>query len=350
MKIAVLCGGTSTERNVSIRSGNLVYESLKGKGHDVILLDICENIESISEDIFNNIEIYGKWKEEDIPKEAPQKEELEGIKNRLQGNIFGKNILEVCKKAEIVFLALHGADGENGNVQKILSDEEIPYTGSNMVGSRNAMDKAITKELLNLDGRVKVPFGRVLKIDELLDLKYDIQDLRFPLVLKPCNGGSSVGVSILNSIEDYNSVIKEGLVEDNEYILEEYVKGREYSVGVLDGKALPVIEIIPKQGFYNYKNKYEAGLTEEVCPANIDENRREEMQKAAETVHEVLGLDVYSRIDFIVSDTGMLYCLEANTLPGMTPTSLLPQEAKVIGLTHADLCEKIIELSLKKEN
>lgn len=350
MKIVVLCGGISKERNVSIRSGNLVYESLKEREHDVILLDICENIENITEDIFKDVTKYGKWEDENIPQEAPKKEELDNIKNRLQGNIFGKNVLAVCKKADIVFLALHGADGENGNVQKILSDERVPYTGSNSSGSRNAMDKAITKELLKADGRVKVPFGEVLKADELSSLKYDIQNLKFPLVIKPCNGGSSVGVSILNNTIDYNNIVKEGLVEDKEYILEEYIKGREFSVGILAGKALPVIEIIPKQGFYNYKNKYEAGLTEEICPANIDENTNGKMQEAAEIVHKVLGLDVYSRVDFILSDSGELYCLEANTLPGMTPTSLLPQEANAVGLTHADLCEKIIELSLKKEN
>ena len=176
-----------------------------------------------------------------------------------------------------------------------------------------------------------------------------IKDKLFvPAVVKPANGGSSVGVVIVNNIDELKDAIELAKKYDDVVVIEEYIKGREFSVGVIDGIALPIIEIIPKEGFYDYKNKYQAGLTEEICPAHLDEIATRKMKEAAERAYKALGLEVYARIDFILSEECVPYCLEANTLPGMTPTSLLPQEAREAGLDYEGLCEKIIEVSLKK--
>ncbi|MBQ8043999.1 MAG: ATP-grasp domain-containing protein, partial [Clostridia bacterium] len=169
-----------------------------------------------------------------------------------------------------------------------------------------------------------------------------------PAVVKPASGGSSVGVVIVNNETELKGAVCTAKQYDDVVVIEEYVKGREFSIGVIVGKALPIIEIIPKQGFYDYKNKYQAGLTEEICPANLNEEMTQIMQDLAEKAYKALDLEVYSRIDFILSEANVPYCLEANTLPGMTPTSLLPQEARKTGLEYEELCEKIIELSLKK--
>lgn len=346
MKIVVLCGGTSTERNVSLKSGSLVDKSLKEKEHDVILLDICKNIESIPENIFEDFR--NTLEDITIPKLAPSIEELNDLKQNTVDGIFGKNVIEICKIADIVFLALHGEDGENGTVQARLKKEKVKYTGSDEIGSKNAMDKAITKRMLEEDGRIKVPFGITVSKDNVEYVKSFMDEATFPVVFKPCSGGSSIGVSIIDNKEELHLLLEKGLAYDEQYILEQYIKGREFSVGILGDKALPAIEIIPKQGFYDYQNKYIAGATEEVCPANIEDSIFKEMLNQAKLVHDIMGLKVYSRSDFILSDDGEIYCLEVNTLPGMTPTSLLPQEAKVLGYSHADLCEEIVRLSLEK--
>lgn len=346
MKIVVLCGGTSTERNVSLKSGSLVAKSLKEKEHEVILLDICKNIESIPENIFE--EFRDTLEDIIIPKLAPSIEELNDLKQNTVDGTFGKNVIEMCKMADIVVLALHGEDGENGTVQARLKKENIKYTGSDEIGSKNAMDKAITKRILEQDGRIKVPFGITVSKDNIHTVKNFVEDVKFPMVFKPSSGGSSIGVSILQNKEELDNILNKDFEYGEEYILEQYIKGREFSVGVLGNKALPAIEIIPKQGFYDYQNKYIAGATEEVCPANIENNVADNMLNQAKLVHDIMGLKVYSRSDFILSEDGEIYCLEVNTLPGMTPTSLLPQEAKVLGYSHADLCEEIVRLSLEK--
>lgn len=346
MKIVVLCGGTSTERNVSLKSGSLVAKSLKEKEHDVILLDICKNIENIPENIFEDFR--NTLEDITIPKLAPSIQELKDLKQNTVDGIFGKNVLDICKKADIVVLALHGEDGENGTVQARLKKENIKYTGSDELGSKNAMDKAITKRMLKEDGRIKVPFGITVSKDNVEYVKNFIEDAKFPMVFKPSSGGSSIGVNILQSKEELDTLLNKGFEYGEEYILEQYINGREFSVGVLGDKALPAVEIIPKQGFYDYKNKYMLGATKEVCPANIEDNISKEMLNQAKLVHDIMGLKVYSRSDFILSEDGEIYCLEVNTLPGMTPTSLLPQEAKVLGYSHADLCEEIVRLSLEK--
>lgn len=318
MNIVVLYGGNSTERDVSIVSGNNVAEALKSVGHNVTLLDVCQDIKS--EDLKLSYDNYN--------------------------NFFGKGVLEKCRKADIVFLALHGTNGEDGKIQSVFDCMNIKYTGTGSLGSSIAMHKGISKYIFNQEN-IPNPKGKVIEVENVQNLEYS--DIGFPMVIKPCNGGSSIGVEILNNEKELNDILNNKVKYDKEYIIEKYIKGREFSVGILDDKALPVIEIKPKQGFYNYENKYKPGLTEEICPAIIDEDTTKKLQKLAEKVHKALKLDVYSRVDFLIGQDGNIYCLEANTLPGMTPTSLLPQEAKAIGMTYSDLCENIIDISLKKE-
>ena len=173
-------------------------------------------------------------------------------------------------------------------------------------------------------------------------------DLNLPCVVKPCCGGSSIGVTIVRDAKEFKEALDEAFQWERELVIEEYVKGREFSVGVLEGKALPVIEIAPIEGFYDYKNKYKAGSAVETCPAELPDEITMQMQHYAEEVARVIGLDTYSRSDFLLNENNEMFCLEANTLPGMTPTSLLPQEAAVTGVDFNQLCEKLIQISLKK--
>lgn len=172
--------------------------------------------------------------------------------------------------------------------------------------------------------------------------------LTLPCVVKPCCGGSSIGVTIVRDAAEFKKALDEAFHWEDELVIEEYVKGREFSVGVIEGKALPVIEIAPIQGFYDYKNKYKAGSAVETCPADLPEEVAKEMQKHAVAVCRELGLDSYARMDFLLNENNEMFCLEANTLPGMTATSLLPQEAAVIGIKYEDLCERLIQISQEK--
>ena len=208
------------------------------------------------------------------------------------------------------------------------------------------MNKGMAKQLF-LENGIPTPRGTSLKRGEDA-AKIETCGIHFPCVVKPCSGGSSIGVSIVHDKAEYEQALKEAFRWENELVIEEYVKGREFSVGVIDFQALPIIEIAPVEGFYDYKNKYKAGSTVETCPAELSEQITKEMQGYAEKVAEVLGLNTYSRTDFLLDEEGRIFCLEANTLPGMTPTSLLPQEAKVTGVDFNQLCEKLIESSMRK--
>lgn len=207
------------------------------------------------------------------------------------------------------------------------------------------MDKGMSKQFF-ADNGIPTPAGVSLKRGEKKDLAALGIDL--PCVVKPCCGGSSIGVSIVRTQEEYEAALLEAFRWEDELVIEKYVEGREFSVGVIDYKALPVIEIAPVEGFYDYKNKYKAGSAVETCPADLPEAVAGQMQRYAEQVAKVLGLDTYSRSDFLLDKENRIFCLEANTLPGMTPTSLLPQEAKVVGMDFNQLCEKLIEISLRK--
>ena len=246
-------------------------------------------------------------------------------------------MIEICRAADIAFLALHGAEGENGKLQACLDLYGVPYTGSGYLGSALAMDKELSKILFRSSG-IPTPPGDAVP-----------ESIGFPCVVKPCSGGSSVGTSIVTEPEKLPGALEEAFSCDEAVLVEKYIRARELTVGVMDGRAMAVIEIIPKTGFYYYKNKYQAGLTEEICPAPISAEDTVRVQRLAERVYEALHLDAYGRVDFLMDKAdGELYCLEANTLPGMTPTSLIPQMAAAEGMDYGELCEKIIEVSLKK--
>ena len=348
MKIVVLAGGLSTERDVSFKTGEMVTKALRESGHQVILLDVFMGYSDKEEDltgIFDRAEAVSV-KVAAIPETAPDLEKVKAQRKDQSDNFFGPNVIELCRMADIVFMALHGENGENGKIQAAFDLFGIRYTGTGYLGSALAMNKGMAKQLF-LENGIPTPRGTSLKRGEDA-AKIETCGIHFPCVVKPCSGGSSIGVSIVHDKAEYEQALKEAFRWENELVIEEYVKGREFSVGVIDFQALPIIEIAPVEGFYDYKNKYKAGSTVETCPAELSEQITKEMQGYAEKVAEVLGLNTYSRTDFLLDAEDHIFCLEANTLPGMTPTSLLPQEAKVTGVDFNQLCEKLIESSMRK--
>ena len=340
MKIVVLAGGLSTERDVSFSSGSMVYKALKENGHQVILLDVYLGYEGSTEGLF---QIEKDWAAEigEVTEKNPDLEAVKKLRKDDGRNFFGPNVITLCQEADVVFLALHGENGENGKVQAALDLMGIRYTGTDYLSSAICMDKGLTKDMFALFG-VPTPAGIRLKKNET-----DPKTVPFPCVVKACCGGSSVGVAMAKTSEEYEAAKEEAFQYDDEVVIEQYIKGREFSVGVMDGKALPVIEIAPLQGFYDYKNKYQAGSTIETCPAVLNEEKTKEMQEYAEKAFKVLRLKNYARMDFMMSETEEIFCLEANTLPGMTPTSLLPQEAAAAGISFPELCEMIIAAAMR---
>lgn len=341
MKIVVLAGGTSTERDVSLSSGGMIYRALKKKGHKAILLDVYLGYEGDTDGIFDR---DMDWASQigAIGEENPDLETVKALRKDGGKSFFGPNVLDLCQSADAVFMALHGANGEDGKIQACFELMGIPYTGTDFVSSAMAMDKGITKDIFKTY-QIPTPAGIRLKEGER-----ESERVPYPCIVKACCGGSSVGVCIARDDKEYLAAKEEAFRYDKEVIIEQYIEGREFSVGVMEGTALPVIEIAPKVGFYDYKNKYQAGSTVETCPADIPEDKAEEMQRIAERVFQALRLKSYARMDFRMSNSGELYCLEANTLPGMTPISLLPQEAAAVGLSFGDLCEKILECAIRE--
>lgn len=336
MKVVVLAGGTSTERDVSLVSGSMIYRALKKNGHQAILLDVYLGYEGDTNQIFES-DVDWAAKISAISEKNPDLEAVKAMRPDGDKNFFGPNVLKLCQSADAVFMALHGANGEDGKIQACFELLGIPYTGTDFVSSAMAMDKGITKDIF-LAHHIPTPAGIRLKKGEQEEEK-----VPYPCIVKACCGGSSVGVCIAQNDAEYEAAKAEAFRYDEEVIIEQYITGREFSVGVMDGKALPVIEIAPKQGFYDYKNKYQAGSTVETCPAQLPQDKTLEMQRIAEQVFEALRMKNYARMDFMMSKEGEIFCLEANTLPGMTPTSLLPQEAAAVGISFEELCEKILQ-------
>ena len=341
MDIVVLAGGISTERDVSLISGKMIYKALKKNGHNAILLDVFLGYEG--KDIENIFQLDTDWEAQvtGIKDTNPDIDAVKRLRPDWEKNFFGPNVIAICQKAHVVFMALHGENGENGKIQATFDLMGITYTGTDYVSSALAMDKGLSKDIFAQYG-IPSPKGIRLKKGEA-----DPHSVPFPCIVKACCGGSSVGVSIAKKPEEYEAAKEEAFKYDDVAIIEQYIEGREFSVGVLDGKALPVIEIAPLQGFYDYKNKYQAGSTIETCPAQLSLEKTNEMQRYAEEAFKALRLKNYARMDFMMSKDEDIYCLEANTLPGMTPTSLLPQEAAVIGMSYEQLCEKLISISLR---
>lgn len=341
MKIAVLAGGTSTERDVSLVSGAQIYKALKSEGHDVLLLDVflgleTEDIDSVftrGDELLGNIE--------SVKESNPDIEAVKALRADGDKVFFGPNVIEICKKADIVFMALHGENGENGKVQAAFDLNGIKYTGNDYISSALAMDKALAKEIFAIYG-ISTPKGYALKKCE-----EDNHTPEYPSVVKVTDGGSSIGVYIVHNDAEYEKAKKEAFLLGNEVVVERFINGREFSVGVIKGKALPVIEIAPKEGFYDYKNKYQEGSTIETCPAVLSDADTKRIQKMAEDVFGALRLNQYARIDIMMDQSGDIFALEANTLPGMTPMSLMPQEALAAGMNYVEFCEKIIKIALE---
>ena len=336
MKIIVLAGGLSPERDVSLSSGALIANALVRNGHEVMLIDII-NGQSQSSDIGEGfvLESSGFEFKYAVPEVEPN---IEALKNDYPNEVADK-VLSLCKMADVAFLALHGSVGENGKLQALLDLKRIKYTGTDFGGSMLAMDKAISKRLMEYAG-ITTPNWNIATINGYGE--FEKSKIKAPYVVKPANCGSSIGVSLIEKEEELNEAILSALKYDVSVIIEERIVGREFSCGILGESALPIIEISPNFGFYDYRNKYQKGLSIETCPAEIGEDLASFLQETALKVHKLLGLGYYSRVDFMVDGNNKAYCLEANTLPGMTPTSLLPQEAAAAGISYEDLCERIV--------
>ena len=347
MKIVVLTGGLSTERDVSLATGDMVSSALRRKGHQVLLLDGFMGYGRAGDDltgIFDN-SMKASLQVSGILETAPDIEQIKSMREDGSDCFFGPNVIELCRMADIVFLALHGENGENGKLQAAFDLFGIRYTGSNYLSSAIAMNKKLAKQFFHANG-IPTPKGISMKKSERI-MDFTQTGLSLPCIVKPCCGGSSIGISIVNTQEEYQAALDQAFSYEEEVILEAYVKGREFSVAVIEFQALPVIEIAPIQGFYDYKNKYQAGRTVETCPADLAPDLAAQIQEYAVAAARALELDTYARMDFMLDENNQIFCLETNTLPGMTSASLIPQEARAVGMSFEDLCEKLIQISLK---
>ena len=346
MKIVVLAGGISTERDVSLSSGAGICQALKEKGHQVILLDVflgLPDIQGSLDELFDQ-DIDWAASVQSVAEKAP---DLEQVKAQRPGfrSLLGPNVLELCSLCDVVFLALHGANGEDGRIQALFDLMGIHYTGTGHTSSALCMDKNITKQMFRGFG-IPTPPSIMVKKGEPYEFP---ESIGFPCMVKTCCGGSSVGVYQVEDASGLTQALQKAFSYEDEVLIERCICGREFSIAVVEGKALPIIEIAPISGFYDYKNKYQAGSTVETCPADLPRNVTERMQKHAEDACAVMGIEGYARVDFMMDErSGEDYALEVNTLPGMTPTSLMPQEATALGMSYADLCEWILNVSLKK--
>ena len=327
LNIALLVGGYSPERDVSKDSSRSIYKALINLGYNVKLIDPA----------------YGKNQPSEIEDFFAKKEFSEissgNYVDALNSNLFNR--------IDIVFLGLHGKYGEDGLIQALLELRGIKYTGSDVNSSSNAMNKEMAKILFN---HFNVNTPRWISTYNNFNIKDLISKIEnqigFPCVIKPNDQGSTVGLTIC---KDENSVEEAVLLSLNfseKVLIEEYISGRELTVTVLEDKALPVLEINPDHGLYDYECKYTAGKSQYIVPADIPEEVSKFIRREALTAFKALGCSVYSRVDYRLSESNVPYCLEVNTLPGMTSTSLVPKMAKAVGISFDELIEKIIKLSL----
>lgn len=349
MKIVVLAGGISTERQVSLVSGTDICRALRQQGHEAILVDLylgMPNWKDSWESAFSTAD--GFCSQVSVGRNAPSLEEVRRMRPDPECRV-GPGVLELCRCADLVFLGLHGEDGEDGKVQAMLELLGIPYTGSGYLGSAMAMDKIVTKRVMEQNG-IRTPAWREVLVTED-SIPALLRELTVPCVVKTPKGGSSIGVMLPDTMEELEHALREAAVFSPRVLIEEKITGRELTVPVLDGRSLAAVEIVPPEGtYFDYIAKYqstEEGGATEICPARITEAQAAEMGEMALRLHNALGLAVYSRTDFLLDADGTPWCLEINTLPGMTPASLLPKSAAVAGYPYPVLCETIAELSLK---
>ena len=346
MKIVVLAGGLSSERHVSLVSGTSICRALRSRGHQAILVDMflgLEQYEGELEHIFDAPD--GLMGNAAIETAAPDLDAVRASRDDQGPSLFGKHVLAVCAMADMVFLGLHGACGEDGRVQAAFDLLGIPYTGAGYLGSGMAMDKAVTKYTMERAGIPTAPWRDIPSYTRE-DIPWLVEELEVPCAVKIINGGSSLGVALPDTKEELRAALEEMLHYGSHILVEKKIKGRDVTVGVLGDRYLPAVEIVPLSGaYFDYVSKYQDGGSEEICPAPITDEQWREMGEYALRLHNALGLSVYSRTDFLLDEAGRPWCLEINTLPGMTPASLLPKEAAAAGLPYEDLCEEILRLS-----
>jgi D-alanine-D-alanine ligase len=332
MKIAVLFGGTSSEREVSIASGVQVAKALQEIGHQVLAVDTARGILSPQEQ--KQLLMTG------VAPKPPKEKEMAII--GLEAGAFARAIN--FKEVDVVFLALHGGSGEDGTIQALLDLTGTAYTGSGNLGSATAMDKDISKKLFRMSN---IPTPNWIMAPARLN---DIEHLLgFPLVVKPNKQGSTIGLSVVHQAEDLNPAIELAFQYDDEVMIEQYIAGREFTVGILRDRALTVGEIIPaKSEIFDYESKYQIGGAQEIFPADLPEEKAQLVKGLALRAHQALKLKDYSRVDFRMDGQGNFWCLEVNTLPGMTAMSLLPQSAAAAGISFPDLCDQICRLAIER--
>jgi D-alanine-D-alanine ligase len=330
MRIAVLFGGTSEERDVSIASAAQIIPALRGLGHEVVAIDTATG--RLPADAEKKMLTSG------VGPEPPSTSALASM--RESALTLSTNAADI-RDVDVVFLALHGGAGEDGRVQAVLDLAGLAYTGSNHIASATAMDKDLSKRLFRAAG---VPTADWLMAPVL---EHDVtESLGWPVVVKPNKQGSTVGLSIVRQAKDLSAALQLAGRFDDEVMVERFIPGRELTVGILDGEALPVGEIITKGEVFDYQAKYQKGGASEVFPAELPAAATAELQQLAIRAHDALKLGMYSRIDFRMNRQGQFWCLEANSLPGMTSASLLPQAARVAGIEFPQLVEKICRAAL----
>lgn len=298
-KIGVLLGGLSSERDVSLASGDAILKALKDKGYHAVAIDVGRDV---TEKIKDN-----------------------GI--------------------DVAFIALHGRFGEDGAIQGLLEVMGIPYTGSGILASALGMNKTVSKQLFRSRGLLVGPY-EVIYAGDAAKVNNALNDIRFPAVIKPHAEGSSVGVSLVFKKEEVAAAVALALKYGNEFLIEKFIRGKEVQVGILGNRALGAIEIVPKRAFYDFTAKYEKGMSDHFFPARIPDVAYKRTLEAGLAAHRAIGCRGYSRVDFIIDESGAPYILEVNTLPGMTATSLLPEIANGVGIPFPDLVEEILRLAI----
>jgi D-alanine-D-alanine ligase len=332
MKIVVLMGGESTEREVSLVTGDQISKALTENGHQIIKIDPIATRDEQSE--LNQTDKH--WIGIDIP-------EYEGMTLHRDSLYFRNMMLLKRIRPDVVFNALHGGYGEDGVVQGMLDAAGIRYTGSGRIASMLAMQKDLSKMFFR---NANIPTPRALALDRPDDSRKKVKQLALPQVVKPNDQGSTIGITIVNNQDELETAIELAFKFSNRVLIEEYIAGREITVAILRQRALPPLEIAPKHGLYDYECKYTSGMSAYICPAQLSPELTQELQILALRAHNILGCSGYSRIDFRVSEKNEPFVLEVNTLPGMTGTSLVPKMAKAVGINFNSLVEAIIEEAL----
>lgn len=330
LKVAVLFGGTSSERDVSIASGSQVVQALRQHGHEVIAVDTATGVldAAAERDLMRG----------NVPELPPEEVSLDLLRT---GDATAITKAPELEGVDVLFLALHGGAGEGGTLQALLDLTGIPYTGSGMLGSAVAMDKDISKRLMVLAG---VPTAPWLMAPVLLD---DVQEkIGFPCVVKPSKQGSTVGLTVVKRPEELEAAVELAGRFDDEVMIEAFVPGRELTVPILGHDALPVGEIIPKNEIFDYESKYQPGGAQEIFPADLTGPQAVEIQHLAIKVHRALKLRGFSRVDFRMDADGVFWCLEANTLPGMTAASLFPKGAAAAGISFSEVCDRLCRAAI----